>query len=153
MARQSSHASRLDVGITQVVQIESSALRDAIAAADFIRRPEYDGSLLKHRFLFALDSNTSAGNGLLESMLSGACVLLIESRFKFRSWYYDNLVPWMTHIPVKFDLSDLEERLSWAFNHPDECVQIASRSHELAQGMSFASESQHSVRRMQELLR
>ena len=41
-------------------------------------------------------------------------------------WYYDSMRPWVHFVPVRADLSDLEQRFHWAEAHPhtaDLCVE------------------------------
>lgn len=144
-ARKSPLSERLNVGLSQIVQIEAQHLLNAISTANFLLGPESERDLVRYRYVFALDSNTSVGNGLIQAMLAGACVVLIESRFGFRSWYYDRLSPGKTHISVKADLSDLDEKLVWMFNHPDDCERIAATGRALADSMSYEAEFKRSA--------
>lgn len=42
-------------------------------------------------------------------------------------WFFSHLEPWRDHVPVRHDLSDLEERVRWCDAHPDECQAMARR--------------------------
>ena len=42
-------------------------------------------------------------------------------------WYYSALVPWVHYVPVRGDLKDLDERLTWAMEHDQEAKEIAQR--------------------------
>ena len=42
-------------------------------------------------------------------------------------WYYSALVPWVHYVPVRGDLKDLDERLTWAMEHDQEAKEIAKR--------------------------
>jgi spore maturation protein CgeB len=44
-----------------------------------------------------------------------------------------DLKPYVHYIPVKADLSDLEEQYQWAEEHPQEAKQIAANALEYAQ--------------------
>jgi hypothetical protein len=151
-ARHSDFSSRLDVGLSQVVQIRAPELLEAVSAAGFLLGPDLGNPLSSHRHVFAIDSNSSSGNGLFQGMLSGACVLLVESPLGHRSWFYDRLEPGRTHVSIKADLSDLEERLAWIFDNPDQCEAIAQNGRTLAEAMTFDSEFQHSVGRVKACL-
>ncbi|MGO9991001.1 MAG: hypothetical protein ACLPTF_00600 [Steroidobacteraceae bacterium] len=153
VARKSVHAPRLNVGLSQVVQIKAPHLLDAIAATHFLLGPEAERELVQYRYVFVLDSNNSTGNGLFQALLAGCCVLLVESRFGFRSWYYDRLVAGQTHVAVKADLSDLDQHLNWVFENPEECERIAQRGRALAESMSYQAEFQLSVERMKTCFR
>ena len=41
--------------------------------------------------------------------------------------------PWKHYVPIKFDLSDFEEKLEWARQNDDEIKQIAERGKEISQ--------------------
>lgn len=46
-------------------------------------------------------------------------------------WFFPALTPWVDHIPVKSDLSDLIEQVQWAKNHDEECQKIAQNAYQL----------------------
>lgn len=43
-----------------------------------------------------------------------------------RMWYFPLLQPYVDHVPVKSDLSDLEEKLRWCRENDDKCREIAA---------------------------
>lgn len=43
-------------------------------------------------------------------------------------WYFDLLKPYHDHVPVKADLSDLEEKIRWCREHDDECRKIGENA-------------------------
>jgi hypothetical protein len=49
----------------------------------------------------------------------------------YHEWWYNRLVPWVHYVPVRQDLSDLCDRISWARSHPTAAEQIARN------GMNF----------------
>ena len=46
-------------------------------------------------------------------------------------WYFPLLKPYVDHVPVKPDLSDLAEVIRWCRDNDDECRKIAQAGHEL----------------------
>ena len=153
LAANSPNASKLDVGITSIVQIESSYLRLAAENAGFIRKAAQVLDVFKYKFCFIIDSNTSEGNGLFQALLSGTCVLLVDSRSGFRSWFYDKLSPWETHIPIRADFSNFEERIQWAFDNYGLCELMADKGQRLAEALTFNSECAFSARQLQAQIR
>ncbi len=151
-ARRSDQAERLDFGITRVVQIPSEPLAAAIIDAGFLRDPPLDRDLMSSRYTCVVDGNSSLDNGLIKALISGSCVLLIDSQFGFRSWYYDRLVAGQTHIPVRADLADLDDQIAWALDNPDRCEKIAANGAKLAETMSFALECRRSVEQIKYFL-
>jgi len=46
-------------------------------------------------------------------------------------WYFPLLKPYYDHVPVKSDLSDLEEKLRWCRQNDDKCQVIADNARKL----------------------
>ena len=47
-------------------------------------------------------------------------------------WFSDLLIPFENYIPVRYDLSDLEEKITWVLEHDEEAREIATKSAEFA---------------------
>ena len=43
-------------------------------------------------------------------------------------WYFPLLQPYVDHVPVKADLSDLEEKIRWCRQNDDKCRQIGENA-------------------------
>lgn len=43
-------------------------------------------------------------------------------------WYFDLLKPYHDHVPVKADLSDLEEKIRWCRENDDKCREIGQNA-------------------------
>ena len=62
-------------------------------------------------------------------MRLGSVILKVESRqVADRMWYFPLLVPYQDHVPVKADLSDLEEKILWCREHDNACRQIGENA-------------------------
>ena len=46
-------------------------------------------------------------------------------------WYFPLLRPFVDHVPVKSDLSDLRQKIEWCRSHDAECEKIASNAKKL----------------------
>ena len=55
-------------------------------------------------------------------------MLFLQER-EFEEWFYQYLVPYVHFIPLRNDLSDLEEKYNWAVNNPNEADKIARNAH------------------------
>lgn len=124
----------LDARITSVVQG-----RDAKATAEIKQHlmerklmashcPAWNFGL--HQYLIEIDGNVNSW-GLLWKLLSGSCILKVES--KRRQWYHHKLIPYVHIIPIASDLSDLREKLYWCFSNPEQCEKIASSGRKIAE--------------------
>ena len=91
----------------------------------------------RSKFIIDIDGNSNAWSGLLTGLLSASCVIKVQSRHGFRQWYYGELIPWVHYIPVKADLSDLEETIDWLITHDYIAQQIAASGAAFAEALSF----------------
>lgn len=53
-------------------------------------------------------------------------IFYIEPKLKFE--WENNLKPWIHYVPVKYDLSDLEERYEWAESNPEKAEEIVDNA-------------------------
>lgn len=80
-------------------------------------------SLLGYKFILSIEGNDVATN--LKWILHSGSVPFCTP-FTMQSWILeDQLEPWRHYIPVRADLSDLEEQVEWAMHHPAACQEIA----------------------------
>ena len=124
---------RLDARINRAVQC-----RDEQARKQVEHRLEQEGLLSStvnpwhaslHAWQIDIDGNVNSW-GLLWKLLSGSCILRVQS--SRRQWYHRRLLPWVHLVPVRSDLSDLGEKLTWCKNHRQECEAIAAAGQSLA---------------------
>jgi Tfp pilus assembly major pilin PilA len=60
-------------------------------------------------------------------MRLGSVILKVAPRqVADRMWYFPLLQPYVDHVPVKEDLSDLEEKIRWCRQNDDKCRDIAA---------------------------
>ena len=88
--------------------------------------PIYEQS--KYKYLVYVDGHCAACRyGFM--MRLGSVILKVEPRqVADRMWYFPLLKPYHDHVPVKSDLSDLEEKIKWCREHDDECKQIGQNA-------------------------
>lgn len=61
--------------------------------------------------------------------------VLMKTTTKYYQWYYDGLVPWLNYIPIRPDLTDVEEKLNWARNNDQIVRQITKNANMFAQAV------------------
>lgn len=88
--------------------------------------PIYEQS--KYKYLVYVDGHCAACRyGFM--MRLGSVILKVEPRqVADRMWYFPLLKPYVDHVPVKPDLSDLEEKIKWCREHDDECRKIGENA-------------------------
>lgn len=65
-------------------------------------------------------------------MCLGSVILKVDSScVADQMWYFPLLQPFVDHVPVKKDLSDLQEKLEWCHNNDDKCREIATNARRL----------------------
>ena len=139
LARTQPLAGRLDVAVTALPQIEEPHLRERIEAAGLMAPPVPPARFIDYRYQIDMDGNTNSWS-LLEKMIMGATIFKVRSPTGYRQWFYDRLEPWDSFIPVASDLSDLAERVDWAFAHPGESRRIAQRAAAIADDLRAETE-------------
>jgi hypothetical protein len=85
--------------------------------------PIYEQS--SYKYLIYIEGHCAACRyGFL--MKLGCVILKVESKcVADQMWYFSILQPYVDHVPVKADLSDLAEKIEWCRSHDAECEQIA----------------------------
>ncbi len=98
--------------------------------------------LLQYKAIISLE-----GNGISSSLkwILPSAYVVVMPRPRFTSWAVEEwLEPWVHYIPVKSDLSDVEEAVYWMLSHDGEAQQIAVRGalwmHDLVQHPEAASD-------------
>jgi hypothetical protein len=88
--------------------------------------PIYEQS--KYKYLVYVDGHCAACRyGFM--MRLGSVILKVEPRqVADRMWYFPLLKPYHDHIPIKADLSDLEEKIRWCREHDEECRKIGDNA-------------------------
>lgn len=87
---------------------------------------------VKYKFIINVEGHSAAFR-LSSELLSGSCVLLVQSKWDF--WLYSLIEPYKHYVPVKSDLSDLITQIRWCLDNDDKCKEIAENSKELEYGI------------------
>jgi tetratricopeptide (TPR) repeat protein len=150
-AQTSRYADRMDFGITDLPPpFRSDPLPERRKLERFIRGHVPAMDQIRYRYLIDIDGWANSWSGLFQKLLLGATVLKVSSATGLKQWYYDRLRPFENHVPVRSDLSDLDDIVAWAESHPLEAERIAARGHQLATSLTFGKEFAAAVRRIAE---
>jgi hypothetical protein len=87
---------------------------------------------VRYKYLIDLDGTTPTFPSLHWKLFSGSLIFKQHPHPKGILWYTRHLVPWVHFVPLNPDLSDLEEKLNWAFTHQQESKKIAENGQEFA---------------------
>ena len=111
-----------------------SPLVDAASTNFWEEHPEWQkekltiGEHLDCKFVMSLEGNDVASN--LKWVMSSNSIA-VTPRMTCETWFMEGtLVPNYHYIEVKADFSDLEERLQYYIDHPDEAEAIISHAHD-----------------------
>lgn len=86
------------------------------------------GEHLDYKFVMSLEGNDVASN--LKWVMSSNSIA-VSPKHTCETWFMEGrLIPDYHYIVVKDDFSDLEERLNYYINHPDEAEAIIRHAHE-----------------------
>lgn len=88
---------------------------------------------MRYKYLMDVDGNSNGWDRCFWGLLSNSA--LFKQVTDFNQWYYKALQPWKHYIPVKEDLSDLEEKIAWAKSHDDKAREIADEGREIARAV------------------
>lgn len=83
-----------------------------------------------YKYIIHIQGHVEAFRLSLE-LESKSCILLVESDYKL--WYSHLLKPYEHYVPVKRDLSDLEDRLEWCMKNDGRCKKIAEQAYTFSQ--------------------
>jgi hypothetical protein len=136
-ARLSARAAQYDFGIVEIVQIEEPHLVARIEASGLTGPRLPRAAFLGNKAVLVIDGNSNAWSALFCALLSGACVLKVESPLGFRQWYYDDLKPWIHFVPVREDLADLDDVVAWVLSHDEDACAIGTAGRAFAEALTF----------------
>lgn len=124
VARLGTGRADIDVGYSGIVQVDDTNSDIPLDTLRARLRPPLDlRQQLQSRYLLSLEGNDVA-TGLKWMLFSNSAVLM--PRPTCESWACEGeLVAFEHYIPVKDDLSDIEEVYDWCLTHPDACEEIA----------------------------
>ncbi|EED91840.1 hypothetical protein THAPSDRAFT_268830 [Thalassiosira pseudonana CCMP1335] len=88
--------------------------------------PIYEQS--KFKYLVYIDGHCAACRYGFMMRLGSVILKVAPRQVADTMWYFPLLQPFVDHVPVKADLSDLEEKIRWCRENDDKCRQIGENA-------------------------
>lgn len=88
--------------------------------------PIYEQS--KYKYLVYIDGHCAACRYAFMMRLGSVILKVAPRQVADTMWYFPLLQPYVDHVPVKDDLSDLEEKIRWCREHDDQCRKIGENA-------------------------
>ena len=88
--------------------------------------PIYEQS--KYKYLVYVDGHCAACRYGFMMRLGSVILKVAPRQVADTMWYFPLLKPYVDHVPVKADLSDLEEKIRWCRENDDKCREIGQNS-------------------------
>ncbi|KAJ7476359.1 glycosyl transferase family 90-domain-containing protein [Mycena galericulata] len=126
------HPDLMDVSLTRFAETlcEEGCDRAAVLAEyNITEQPEPREDLFKYKYAMDVDGTTFSGR-FLGLLRSGS---LVFKATLFEEYFNNWLRPYEHYVPIKPDLSDLVQQITWANEHPDEARLIQQRGQAIAQ--------------------
>ena len=124
----------LDARIAEWVQC-SNELKQKLKKLNIYNKGRVPFSeFYKYKIQVNIDGNCCAWNSFYKKLKSKCVVLHVESGQI--QWYYHLLVPYVHYIPVKADLSNLHDQISFVLQNDSMCKQIAENACKLMNDIS-----------------
>ncbi|CAB9505004.1 KDEL motif-containing protein 2 [Seminavis robusta] len=88
--------------------------------------PIYEQS--KYKYLVYVDGHCAACRYGFMMRLGSVILKVAPRQVADRMWYFDLLQPYVDHVPVKADLSDLEDQIRWCRENDEKCREIGENA-------------------------
>ncbi|KAJ3071158.1 capsule-associated protein CAP1 [Podochytrium sp. JEL0797] len=121
----------VDVGFSNVVQADDK-VKEEVTLKYGLKGKVNFGETKSFKYLLVVDGNTWPSR--LQAYLATNSVVLYNGIFTdFFNW---RLIPFVHYVPVRLDLSDLEERLEWLVRNDAKAKEIVANAQALMKGIN-----------------
>lgn len=140
-ARRLDHASFVDAKLTEVAPfIDDRYGNELHSIRHLFGEPIPPEQYMRSKYLIDIDGWANAWSGLFRKLLTGSTVIKVASQKGFRQWYYDRLEPWVNYVPVRADLTDLDEAIAFVLENDDRAREIGEAGRRLALSLGLEAE-------------
>lgn len=113
---------------------------DALIPQKYFKSSRVDlAEHMKYKYIFIIDGNCIASAH--QWVFGSGSVPIMITHPDNEYWFKKYLIPMVNYVPIKYDLSDLTEKLEWLVSHDQEAKKIAESAIHLANTI-FTSEFQ-----------
>lgn len=95
-----------------------------------VSQPVHPKDHLLYRYLIDIDGYSTCFSRTFWILLSNS--VLLKQTTNYKQWFYQGLKPYIHFIPLKSDLSNLEEQYKWCLEHEQECRCISEEASQFA---------------------
>lgn len=82
---------------------------------------------MQHKYLISVDGHVRPFRVPFE-LGTNSVVLLVDSLYNYKCWWDELLEPNVHYIPIKADLSDLEDKIRWCIANDQKCKEISDNA-------------------------
>ena len=100
----------------------------------------------EYKYILIIDGNIIASNH--QWVFGSGAVPIMVTHPDNKYWFSKFLKPMTTYVPIKYDLSDLDEKIQWLVDNDDKAKEIAENALKFSQ-IIFSSEFQKTYIRME----
>ena len=87
--------------------------------------------MIGYKYILDIDGNASTWDATAWKLNSGSVIFKVDG--PWIQWFYSDFLAYVHYIPIKDDMSDLQEKYRWCEEHPEECEKIVENSKRLFQ--------------------
>ena len=80
--------------------------------------------MFKYKIFMVIDGNVIASNHMW-GFATGSVPLILSNA---KCWFTEYLEPFVNYVPVKYDLSDLKEKIRWILDNDEKSKEIAQNA-------------------------
>ena len=113
--------------------VDYSKNKDWINSEASYKTPKSE--MLQYKYQIDIDGEVSSWSAYFWKMYSNSVVFKVDSHYE--QWYYKELKEWVHYIPVKADLSDLEDKYKWALENDEKCQEIANNAKNFMTNLTY----------------
>jgi hypothetical protein len=90
-----------------------------------------EAEMVNYKYILNIDGNACTWDATAWKLNSGSVIFKVDA--PWIQWFYPEYLPYIHYIPIKDDMSDLQDKYQWCEKHPEECEKIVENSKKLFQ--------------------